>query len=523
MKILIYCLLIVLLCTNTTSAYDEEDLEWACGNSKKLHLGETISNGNFTIEAYNFPRSDQNGVRFAGIRLYENGIPVSDQTLMEGNDYIYDEKIRITALEFSVLPSEWTTDLPEELWAEIKMEQIGVPRFDAEFATDKDEYFAYSAHIDVDLTIRNTGDSEAHDVAIHVDGYGLEVIGGTTHHHCSALEKGRRVDGATDTTAFDPITLRFDVPSVIEDRIFDLTVRIECHDIRGVKYSYSESYPVKVSGMFKISKSINDNIYMDESATVTVSLANDGARPINTIRVSDTIPSEFELVENSSLTRELDLKAGERKSFTYQLNPLQPSEEGYVIPAAIAEWTEDGKNYSARSDTPSITVHGPKIELSKTVNPETIDMGGIVTVTIEVANTGNVLASVDVTDSLPECGVLIDGALGADAVLREGENHVFSYTMQINANTAGPVELPPAIAHFVDTYEHKGTIISKNGSITVNPATTPSPTQTIDTPDEPVTNTDAANATAQTDKTAGLGAVCALVGFFAAVYVITRT
>jgi uncharacterized repeat protein (TIGR01451 family) len=298
MKILLYFLLIIILCTSIASAYDEDDLEWACGNSKELHLGDTISNGNYTVEAYNFPRSDLDETMFVGIRLYENGIPVSDQTLVEGDDYIHEDEIRITALEFSIPSSDWTTDLPEELWAEIKMEPIGVPRFDVEFVTDKDEYFAYSAHIEADLTIQNTGDAEANDVDVNVAMDRLEVISGKTHYHCSDLEKGRRMGGKTDTTAFDPITLRFGLPSVIDDRIFNLTVNIECYDIRGVKYSHSESYPVKVAGMFRISKSINNNIYMDEIATVTVSLRNDGTRPINSITVSDTLPSEFELTEN---------------------------------------------------------------------------------------------------------------------------------------------------------------------------------------------------------------------------------
>ncbi len=522
MKTLPYLLLIILLCTNITSAYDEDDLEWACGSSKELHLGETISNGNFTIEAYNFPRSDQNEIRFAGIRLYENGIPVTDQTLVEGDDYIYDEQIRITALEFSVPTSDWTTDLPEELWAEIKIEPIGAPRFDVEFLTDKDEYSAYSAQIEIDLTILNTGDAEAHDVDIHIDTDGLKVIGGTTHHQCNTLEKGRRVDSATDTTAFDPITLRLSVPSVIQDHIFNPTVEITCHDIKGTKYSYSESHPVKVTGMFSISKSINDNIYIDEIATVTITLANDGTHPINTIKISDTIPPEFELVENTSLIRKLYLKAGERKSFTYMLKPLQPNDKGYNIPPAIAEWTMDNKNYSAQSDSPSITIYGPKIKLSKTISPKTIDTGEIVTVTIKITNTGNVLASADVTDSLPKCGVLIDGTPNADAVLRAGESHTFRYTMQIDANTAGSVELPPAIAHFVDTHEHTGTSVSENGSITMNPATNPHPTQTIDMLDKPVTNTATTNTTTQTDTTAGLGTTCVLAGFFAAIFVIRR-
>ena len=517
MKIILYVLLI-LLCLNSAAAYDGDDLEWGCGNSKKLHLGETISNGNFTVEAYNFPRSGQNGARFVGIRLYEHGITVSDQTLVEGANYTYEENIRITALEFSVQSSDWTTDLPEALWAEIKMEPIGVPRFDVEFLTDKDEYFAYSAYIEVDLTIRNSGDAEAHDVDVTVDMDGLEAIVGKTHYHCSALEKGRRLDGKTDTPAFDPITLRFDLPSVIEDRIFNLAVNVECYDVRGVKYSYSESYPVKVSGMFRISKSINNNIYMDEIATVTVSLRNGGTRPINSIRVSDTTPPEFELIDNLSLLRELDLGAGESGSFTYRLKPMQPSEGGYVIPAAVASWRWDDRTYTAHSNSPGIAVYGPKIELSKRVNPETIEEGGIVVVEIMVKNTGNVLASIDAVDSLPGDAVLIDGVSGSRAVIAAGESHTFGYSMRVNRT--GSVELPPAVAHFADTHDYDGTIVSENVSIMVNPAVHSA--RTIDTPDQTTATAATANTATGTAKESGAGSVCTLVGLLAAVFVIMR-
>ncbi|MEA1895449.1 MAG: hypothetical protein U9N36_09680 [Euryarchaeota archaeon] len=508
--------MIILLCTNIASAYDEDDLEWACGNSKELNLGEMISNGNFTVEAYNFPRSDQNETRFVGIRLYKNSIPVSDQTLVEGEDYIYNEKIRITALEFSVPSSDWTTDLPEELWAEIKMEPIGVPCFDVEFVTDKDEYFAYSSPIEMDITIQNSGDAEAYDVDVDVAMNGLEVIGGKPHYHCSSLEKGRRVDGKTDTITFDPITLRFGIPSVIEDHIFNLTVDIECYDMRGVKYSHSESYPVKVSGMFRISKSINDNIYMDEIATVTVSLRNEGTRPINSITVSDTLPSEFEPDENSSLLWELGLGAGEYRSFTYQLKPMQPSEEGYVIPAAVAKWGGDGRTYTAHSNSPAIAVYGPKIEMSKRVDPETIEEGGIVAVKILVKNTGNVLTNIDVADPLPEGAVLIDGASAGTVVLAAGERHTFGYSMRMNRT--GSAELPPAVAHFADTHDYSGTVVSENVSIMVDPVV--HSTRTIDTPDQTIPSAATANTTTRTGKESGTGSVCTVVGFFAAVFVI---
>jgi len=518
MKSLTYLLLIIILCTNIVSAYDEDDLEWACGSSKELHLGETISNGNYTVEAYNFLRSDRNETQFVGIRLCENGVPVSDQTLVEGEDYIYDNEIRVTAIEFSVPSSDWTTDLPEDPWAEIKMEPIGIPRFDVEFETDEDDYSAFSSLIEMDITIQNTGDAEAHDVDIDVDAGKLEVIGGRAHQHCHSLEKGRRVDGDTDTPVLDPITLRFDVPSVIEDTVFNISVTIECYDLRGVKYSHSESYPVKVCSMFKISKSTNENIYIDEFATVTISLRNDGTRPINSIRVSDTVPHEFELTENSSLLWDLDLGAGEFRSFTYRLKPMQPSEGGYVIPAAVAKWSWDGRTYTAHSNSPGIAVYGPKIELSKRAAPETIEEGGIVAVEILVKNTGNVLASIDVADPLPGGAVLIDGASGGKAVLAAGESHTFGYRMRMNR--AGSVELPSAVAHFADTHDYDGTVVSEKTSITVNLAVQSA--RTINTPDRTTPTAATANTTTRTDKESGAGSVCTLVGFIAAVFVIMR-
>ena len=517
MKILLYFLLII-LCINIACAYGEDDLEWACGNSKKLHLGETISNGNYTVEAYNFPKSDRNEIQFVGIKLYENGILVANQTLVEDDNYIYDDEIKIIALEFSIPAQDWTTDLPEEPWAKIKMEPRGMPRFDVEFETDKDDYSAYSSYIEVDLTIQNTGDAKAHNMDIYVDTGGLEMISGKAHYHYHELEKGELVDGKTDTAAFDPITLRFGAPSVIADTAFNIAVNIEYYDVKGMKYSYSGSYPVKVLGMFRISKSINNNIYINEIATVTISLRNDGAYPVNTIKVSDTLPPDFELNEYSPLEWELDLKPSECRSFTYSLKPLYPNEEGYVIPAAFAQWTEGGKTCSARSNSPYITVYGPKIELSKTVNPGTINVDGIVTVIIEVKNTGNVLASIDVIDYLPENAVLTDGMPGAEMVLRQGESQTFGYSMKMNMTDS--VELPPAVAHFVDTQGYDGTVVSETRSITVNPVVNPRAAQTIDTLDQ--TTVAAANTAAKTNEEAGAGWVCMLVGFFAAVFVIMR-
>lgn len=478
----LYFLLCMLFLSTVVCAYNEDDLEWACGNSKKLHLGEMISNGNYTVEAYNFPRNNDPGSQIVGIRLYERGTPVAEEILKSGDEYIHDDEVRITALELSLIDPDWTTDYPEEGWARIKIERRGLPLFDVRFETDKEDYLAYTTHIEVEITIQNRGDARADDVDIRIDGGGLELVAGKTGYHYSGIERGDRVDAKPDTSAADPITLRFKLPPIAEDKIFNLTVEIEYRDIKGTRYHQVESCPVEVSGVFKISKSITKNIYMDELATVTLSLRNNGMRTISPIKVSDTVPPDFELIDNSTLAWELDLGAGECQSLTYRLNPTLPRKSGYVLPAAVAQWIADNRMTTLRSNSPSIAVYGPKIYLSKSVSPGVIGAGDAATVavTVRAENAGNILASVDVTDCLPEDAVLVNGDLKIAKVLKGEEELVFGYVMQVNGS--GSIELPAAAAHFVDTHDYEGTVFSEKPSIMVHQKTvTPS---VADTPIE---------------------------------------
>ncbi len=480
----LYFLLCILFLSPVVCAYNEDDLEWACGNSKKLHLGETISNGNYTVEAYNFPRNNDPEIRIVGIRLYEKGTPVAEEILKSRDEYIHDDEVRITALELSLIDHDWTTDYPEEGWARIKIERRGLPLFDVRFETDKEDYPAYTSHIEVEITIQNRGDARADDVDIRIDGGGLELVAGKTGYHYSMIERGDRVDAKTDTTSADPITLRFKLPPIAADRIFNLTVETEYCDIKKTRYRQVKSCPVEVSGVFKISKSITNNIYMDEIATVTLSLRNNGMHPISPIEVSDTVLPDFELIDNSALAWELDLGAGECQSRTYRLKPTLPRKSGYVLPAAVAQWIADNRTKTARSNSPSIAVHGPKICLSKSVSPDVIGAGDAaiitVTVTVRAENAGNVLASVDVTDCLPEDAVLMNGDLKIAKVLKGGEELVFGYVMQVNGSDS--IELPAAAAHFVDTHDYEGTVFSEKPSIRVHPKTA---TQSVaDTPIE---------------------------------------
>jgi len=79
---------------------------------------------------------------------------------------------------------------------------------------------------------------------------------------------------------------------------------------------------------------------------------------------------------------------------------------------------------------------------------------------------------------------------------------------------------PSAVAHFADTHDYDGTVVSEKRSITVNPVVHSA--RTINTPDQTIATAATADTTTGTDKESGTGSVCTLVGFLAAVFVIRR-
>lgn len=85
-------------------------------------------------------------------------------------------------------------------------------------------------------------------------------------------------------------------------------------------------------------------------------------------------------------------------------------------------------------------------------------------------------------------------------------------------NTTGSIELPPAVAHFADTHDYDGTVVSENISIAVDPAVHSA--RTITTVDQTTTTAATANIATGTGEESSAGPVYTLVGFLAAVFVL---
>jgi len=470
-------------------AYEDEDLEWTDATEPTLYWGDTKENGDYKIEAIDFPRTDQftgqlTQIPYVKVNIYKNNILVSDATLYmasEGYNNIYDGEVRITLTD--IMKSDdvhWQNDLYKP-WAKIKFELRGLPDLDIDVKPDADSYRAYKSGIKVNISVKNEGDARLHDVELKINTDGLNFIygGEKTLYTYETIEKD---------TSIQEISIKLRIPSYMKDTIHNITVEVTGKDEKDYPYTFSGHEEITVLNMINISKLIESEIFMTDTTSVNIHVVNDGTFAVNNIEMKDTAPEYFEYIGNTPLEWNFNMAPGQKQDFQYRVNPTKPNKDGYELKsAAIANWEVAGVGYTQSSiwNIDEIIVHGSKIILEKTLSPTKVGVNGDVTVTVKATNVGDVRASVDIIDDepLPENVTLVSGDRNSHGILEEEDSISFTYV--IKAVTDGKYELPKATAKFFDLQGYRSEEISESvvftaGNVssdgTSNPGRTPVPT-----------------------------------------------
>jgi hypothetical protein len=172
---------------------------------------------------------------------------------------------------------------------------------------------------------------------------------------------------------------------------------------------------------------------------------------------------------------DFSLEPGEVMTCAYPVSLLKPGT--YKLGSATVNWTEDGYNYSMVSYPQPVEVHGPYIEVTKTIDPTLVTQNNTTDVTVIIKNTGDRPASITIMDQLPMESVLVrnpvsrgmvidegNGTFFLKRVIKAGEVETFDYTIDPNRT----VMLPPAVVEFVDITTYEGISISDMPILTVN-------------------------------------------------------
>jgi len=325
--------------------------------------------------------------------------------------------------------------------------------------------------------------------------------------------------GDNDTT----YTVYFKVPSIPKQTKYVMAVNLTYEDFKEKSYRFTNNETIiEILPVVEVKKAIGteDYAYAEEEAVepytsevtyviyedyepyVFLTVKNWGDYTIHALSLSDlpngtwfdpattdlnvwkcALPAELMKVPDMESDRwnwDFSLKPGEVMTCAYPVSLLRPG--SYTLGAAVVNWTESGHNYSAATYQQKVDVHGPYIEVTKTVAPELVEPNGTpenctAKISVSVKNTGDRPTSVVITDQLPaECilisaspvrGIVMDEANGTFSVrrvLKEGMAETFDYTIDPNRT----VMLPPTVVEFLDITAYGGISISEMPILYVN-------------------------------------------------------
>lgn len=463
--LLAVCIFSVLSMTATA-----EEVEWVeKQDGAKLYWGDTI-----TVEGYEIKAEDFNEDKMVFVSISKDGEKLKTSPLTAGLEFDYNDEIKVYAQIVDPNYEVITKDGKEfktgnwNPYAQLDILVRGKPSFDIDVETKKDTYdskLTGDNRIDVSITVKNDDEAKAEDVVLTIDTDGLEVLNGKTKHTYTSILKSEAVE---------PINLTLKASTPWEDTDYNISVRTTCEDVKGKKYESVGYKVIKIEKKWDlvVSKSFIKERHMGESVPVSVTVRNAGLCDINNIVLKDSIVSNMHLQKDATFEKTLSLKSGETSEdvFEYILIPEKPGE--FTFPQTVATFTlSNGESKEVKSDnSEKITIYGPYIEITKTVDKQQLNTGDKLTVTVTARNTGNVDASVTLTDTLPSEAKLISGETSFKQVLGSGSgSKTITYIMQMNKE--GEIEIPACKASFLDLDKYSGEVYSETHRVNVGTIT----------------------------------------------------
>jgi len=436
-----------------------EDIEWVEErDGTTLHWGKTITVGDYVIKAEDFNENKQ-----VFVSISKEGEKLKTAPLSAGLEVVYDDKIKVYAREVDPNYEIIKRDGKEfrtgnwNPYAKLDIFLKGEPNFDIGVETKKDTYDSKStgdSAIDVSIKIKNDGKAKAKDTVLTIDTAGMEVLKGKTTYKLGEVLKGETLE---------PVNITLKTPTPWVDTDLNITAKTTCVDVRGDKYENVGSKVIKVEKKWGlvISKIVTKNNHMGKPVHVTVNVRNEGVCDLNNIVLKDSIAPETHLQNPVTLEKTFSLKSGEtsEKVFEYNLIPDKPGE--FTFPQAIATFTlPNGQNGEAASNnSEKVKIYGPEITVTKNINRQQLNQGDELTVTVTAKNTGNVDASVTLTDIIPPEAKFISGETRFKQVLEsDGGSRQIKYILQMNKE--GEIHLPACKATFLDLDGYSGEVIS---------------------------------------------------------------
>ena len=343
-KIILISLLFFISLTPMCSA---DDVHWVSKGTHTLHSGDTVTAGDFEIEACDFDVYNA----LVHLNIYKNGSIVKDDVLGTGDALIHDDKIKVDVINTTGDVAVWENEKGDPK-TKIEIFLRAVP----ELVVSIDTYV--TDEIAATITIRNRGKGDIEDVDVDIDADDLKIIDGKLIHHFDEILKGKS----------EPIRMRFKTPPFV-DKPYTISVNVTGLDENGI-YNTSSSKTIQNAELtpdttthlqnfqtIRITKSVNPAIVViGDCVTVILDIHNQYDSQVE-VHVADDLPTNVDLI-NGTTSKSMILQESRTRNHTYIIK--MNSAGDIVLPPATVNFTDpQGCEKTIISKKPVVSVINP--------------------------------------------------------------------------------------------------------------------------------------------------------------------
>lgn len=498
--------------------YSGEEPEWeTVVSSSWLSWGDTEEAGNdvignYTVEPYDFQVDpDTREVTGALVKVHDgSGVEVASGFHIDGrtSPYInYRDEVRIKIEDVRDSGgggSQWGEEVKPQ--AKITVQQRKLPEASVEDLKVYDTHelestvnrsFA-SSNVWTSTAFENTGDATLYDAEFRIDVANLTVeevhdAKGRLGPSLYTVEDGTltvdygdvepRVQNSSDWLTPGE-TYKLDVklrtPSILEERTYNFTTSLTGVDLKANRFEDDASVPFTVYSTVYVEKDLRPDMneetegremYLGKEFTMLISVRNFADAPVTVHRIEDTVPDIFALAPNSTTEwTDLEVPAGDNVVLTYKVIPRDTGEVDIPDPVTNLTWKGEEVDPSTDVAVDEIvvekgSVHGPVLDVTKSVSPGNLDVGDEGEVTIEVENTGDRAARIHLREQSPEGLLPLDTVPQINTVLDGGSSLSTGY--RFRAMEGGNYTLAPTRVTYRDVFSNSWKTASKEANVSV--------------------------------------------------------
>lgn len=406
---------------------------WDKGLNGELHWGEALILEDYTITLADFSLENSRTSNVL-VELQKNNLSIANRVLQAGEWFIHNDSIKVSVEQII------RGDIHNDPSARIRVQLPAAGEISLILIGERDVFLG-GDEMSLQLQIENNGIVDVENLRVTLDSIPPFV---NAKYSIPVVEAGEVWDQKKKTHEIDHLKINLKVPYFPEPTDLKLRAHAEYFDPEGKSYESYGGAVFHISGPLQLHKRVEEIQDFQKSYYIINSLRNSGNKTL-AITLSDSTGSAF--TTNSSLSWMLSLSPGEVRTESYRIEAKSPG-VGQVLPSAEARYSWGDMSYIVRSERPVIDVFGPLIEVRRSVSPNEVETGRVVSVSIQLANTGNKKAVAFLQEVIPDGTELISGNASGSFML--SPNETYSKEYQLRCIKPGTIVLPPTEVDYRD-------------------------------------------------------------------------